>query len=264
MRMNKYILLGALSLVSLSSFAVESDWSGFYVGGNVGEAINSSNDQTILSSDGGVASADYVSAFNVMGNQTLDFNNFIAGVQSGYNYQIDHWVMGFEVMYDPATQASGSQTASVPTSNPNAYTGSGTTTITQTIYQNWNFTVGPRLGYAIHHFLFYVMGGYALSSINYTSQVNWGSGTVNLYNDNTTLRKALSGWAAGAGVEWQFIPKHWSVNATYLYEGFEHFNELSLVSDNPDQLPEPDPSASFNHKGAFNSNVLTLGINYLF
>ena len=260
MRFNKHVMLLLLSLMSSTSFAAESDWTGFYVGGNVGESIDSSNADTYMYSNGGVASSSYVTSFNQVGQQSLDFNNFIAGVQSGYNYQIHNWVLGVEASYDPATQATASQTSSVP-GNPGDYAGNSVTTITQTLYQSWNFTVHPRLGYVLKHFLIYATGGFALAKINYSSATTWNGTTQQLNNNNTVINQALPGWAAGAGVEWQFIPEHWSLNAQYLYEGFEHFNASNLITSNNIQS---DPNASVSQHGNFNSNVLTVGINYIF
>ena len=226
MRFNKHVMLLLLSLMSSTSFAAESDWTGFYVGGNVGESIDSSNADTYMYSNGGVASSSYVTSFNQVGQQSLDFNNFIAGVQSGYNYQIHNWVLGVEASYDPATQATASQTSSVP-GNPGDY----------------------------------ATGGFALAKINYSSATTWNGTTQQLNNNNTVINQALPGWAAGAGVEWQFIPEHWSLNAQYLYEGFEHFNASNLITSNNIQS---DPNASVSQHGNFNSNVLTVGINYIF
>lgn len=258
MKLNHFIALVSLFFLSVPSFSAESEWAGFYLGGNVGEGINSSNDQTILYSNGGIAGSSYVTAFNAAGQQALSFNNFMVGAQAGYNRQINQWIIGFETNYNAATQASGSQNTIVP-STPGDYDGQGSSNITQSIYQSWNFTIRPRIGYIINHFLIYATGGFALSKITYTSDTDWNNTDGDLLNDNTTINQALPGWAAGMGIEWKITPYHWSLNAQYLYEGFQNFSRLTSVNNS-----DNDPNASLNHKGQFNSNVLTVGINYLF
>ena len=253
----------SLLFVSVHSFASVSNWSGFYLGGNVGESIDSTNAQTSMYSDGGVAAADYVTAFNAAGNQLLDFNNFIAGVQAGYNYQLNNWVIGLETNYDPSTQATASQTSWVSGQVTGAYAGNGVTSIEQSIYQNWNFTVRSRIGYVVSHFLLYATGGFALADVNDTSYTNWNS-TLGYFNNVNQTASVLPGWAAGAGIEWKITPQHWSLNAQYLYEGFEHINNTTLLNASPANLIEPDPNASVSQKDIFNSNVLTVGINYFF
>ena len=260
MRIHKSIVTFFLLSLSSASFAATSDWTGFYVGGNLGESIDSTNAQTSMYSNGGVASSSFVANFNAAGQQSLDFNNFIGGLQAGYDYQINHWVVGLEVNYDPATQATGSQTSSVA-SVPGDYDGNGTS-ITQTLYQSWDFTVRPRVGYVINKFLFYVSGGFALAKINYSSATDWNNTDGDLINNNTTISAALPGWTVGAGVEWKFVPNHWSLDTQYLYQGFEQFSSTNSITST--NLIQPDPNAAVSQKGIFSSNVLMVGINYIF
>lgn len=256
MKLNKMIVLMSLALIPIYSWGSTADWSGFYLGVNAGESINSSNDQTILSvsPNSPIAGNDYVAAFNVAGNQALNFNNFIAGVQAGYRFQVNNWVIGLETNYDPTEQVTASQMNIVPNCD---YDGNCSSSITQSIYQSWDFTMRPQVGYAINHFLMYVTGGFSLTKINYNSYTNWDPVDNTITNDNTTINEVLSGWAAGAGIDWKFRA-HYSLSAEYLYQGFGNFNEQTGIRNNS------DPNALLNHKGEFSSNVLMLGINYLF
>jgi outer membrane immunogenic protein len=68
-----------------------------------------------------------------------------------------------------------------------------------------------RVGVAFDQFLLYGTGGLALADTKVTASA-LGVGISD--------SKTLTGWAAGAGVEWMFLPR-WSVKAEYLYRRFD-------------------------------------------
>ncbi len=51
--------------------------------------------------------------------------------------------------------------------------------------------------------------------------------------------KTLTGWTAGAGIEWMFLP-HWSLKAEYLYRSFS--SQTFFVA----QIPPGIPSGTVN------------------
>jgi outer membrane immunogenic protein len=71
-------------------------------------------------------------------------------------------------------------------------------------------TVRGRVGVAFDHVLLYGTGGLALVDTKVTAT----NGVLTLSDS-----KSQTGWAAGAGIEWMFLPR-WSLKAEYLYRSF--------------------------------------------
>jgi len=71
-------------------------------------------------------------------------------------------------------------------------------------------TVRGRFGVAFDQVLLYGTGGLAIADAKLSASA-LGVGL----SDNQTL----TGWTAGAGIEWMFLP-HWSIKAEYLYRSF--------------------------------------------
>ena len=64
------------------------NWTGFYVGGNIGYSWGRSSDTSALTNGAGTvlfASTD-----------KTDLNGVVGGGQIGYNWQIQNWVFGLE------------------------------------------------------------------------------------------------------------------------------------------------------------------------
>jgi outer membrane immunogenic protein len=64
------------------------NWSGFYIGGNVGYSWGRSNDTSTLTNTAGTT------LFTTAGGANLD--GVVGGGQIGYNRQIQNWVWGLE------------------------------------------------------------------------------------------------------------------------------------------------------------------------
>jgi outer membrane immunogenic protein len=169
------------------------NWTGFYIGGNLGAAFTSASFSDTLGS-----------TFTNSSNTT-----FLGGGQVGVNYEF--WggvVVGAEAMFDWAPNQNNTVTATLPAAAPGALSGA---TATATINNRWLSTATGKLGYAWDRVLLYGKGGGA-----------W----VGQYNSNLTAAGVpftLSsssnnnlGWTAGVGVEWAFWGT-WSARAEYDY-----------------------------------------------
>ena len=134
-------------------------WAGPYIGGNLGYQW------------GGVV------------NNATQPSGLQAGVQGGYNWQFDQFVVGGET----DLQLSGADDVFAPWkfSNP------------------WFGTLRARAGYAFNNILVYGTGGLAYGTLR-------GSNGA-LTEDHTSL-----GWTIGLGAE-VGINQNWSVKAEYLY-----------------------------------------------
>jgi outer membrane immunogenic protein len=158
---------------------VPQQWTGFYVGGNLGFGVAGITDNLPIA----VNSAMY---------------GAIGGVQVGYNYQINRLVLGVEADIQASSQ-SQSYTTTLPIV--------GDVTVGHKIPYFW--TARGRVGYA---FYCGCVMAYATLGIAYGSYQPYATAlgtTVSTTYTNTAL-------AAGAGVEWAVAEK-WTAKLEALY-----------------------------------------------
>ena len=168
------------------------NWSGFYIGGNLGVGFNNT---------GGVSDT-FGSTFGTTNN-----TQFLGGGQVGVNYEfLGGAVIGAEAMFDwlPNTQNTITVTNDANTANV-------------TLNNRWLTTVTGKLGYAWGSFpvLLYGKGGGAwvgTSSPGLT--VNGAPASFTTSNNNNF------GWTAGIGVEWAFAG-NWSARAEWDVVGLQ-------------------------------------------
>jgi outer membrane immunogenic protein len=204
------------------------NWSGFYIGGNLGAAWT-----------GGTFSDPFGNTFNGGGTSTTQF---VGGGQVGANYEF--WggaVIGVEADFDWLPNTSNTSNAIVDTFG---------NTDSLTANNRWLTTVTGRLGYAFDRVLVYGKGGGAwVGSSTPTITINGAPFTTTI-NSNW-------GWTAGFGVEWAFAGT-WSVRAEYDYVGL---NNQSFA------VPATAPAGIAGDVFTGNNRsvqLLTAGINYKF
>jgi outer membrane immunogenic protein len=151
------------------------NWSGFYLGGHLGYAWSSDK----------VTDTNGTSLYP-------DPDGFLGGVQAGYNWQFDRWVLGIEGDWS-WSDADGSATDN--------------TLVVLEGKHKWYATLTGRAGYAWDNWLWYVKGGAAWADTEYS--------IVSMIGGDYTR----SGWTVGGGVEWGFAPQ-WSTKLEYNYLDF--------------------------------------------
>ena len=170
------------------------DWSGFYLGGDLGAANG-----TASFSDRLVPPSTF-SASNPA--------SFIGGGHVGLNYEFrSGLVIGAEAMFDWLANSPMMFTAS----NTRAGTATGT------INNSWTTTVTGKVGFAWDRLLAYGKAGGA-----------WVGGTNNSLTVGATSAgvsgpSSSGGWTAGAGIEWAFAG-NWSARAEYDFIGLQGQN----------------------------------------
>ena len=164
------------------------NWTGFYIGGNVGGVWDTA---TVTDSLFGFSVSDTKSGF-------------IGGGQIGYNWQVSpQFVLGVEWMFDGTSLSS-----SFATSDGAGNSFSGNAKV------NWLTTVTGRLGYASNNWLFYVKGGggWVHESASATA-VDVNGNVFGAGGSDTN-----GGWVAGGGIEYGFTP-NWTARVDYQHLG---------------------------------------------
>ena len=130
------------------------NWTGFYIGGNLGAAFTSASFSDTLPS-----------TFTNSSNTT-----FLGGGQVGINYEF--WggvVVGAEAMFDWAPNQNNTVTATLPGGCPPGSLLAGQTSATRTFNNRWLTTATGKLGYAWDRVLLYGKGGGAWVGTNNSS-----------------------------------------------------------------------------------------------
>ena len=246
----------ALSLIPIfvMGASAQSDWKGFYAGGNIGGALGRSTADTSTIFTG----TDYFVASSVMaiesaGRQKLSTNAFTGGLEAGINAQFGNSVLGGELDYE-SLRMSDSQSSTVP------YPCCTTTsfTVDQSFKTNWLLTARPRFGYAMGSALLYATGGLAVTKVDYQAQF---SDTFAGASEGAFVNKAKYGWVGGFGVAFKGPVEHLSMKAEYLYNDF---GRLTMTASNLVAFTPPTafPANVFTHSMALHAHVIRAGVDY--
>jgi outer membrane immunogenic protein len=184
------------------------NWNGFYIGGFAGLATagNATTSDPCLSTALAACAAAGAGTYNGVAPVGYSLKtSFIGGGTIGWNWQSSgsHFVFGLE------NEIGYMHLQGSAVMNP---LGSGDT-VASTRIGNWYDAYTVRAGYAWDQALLYAKVGGV--SAGYSSGVVDNGGGVTI---DTTTNKVLTGWAAGAGVEYAWT-RNWSVKAEYLYLG---------------------------------------------
>lgn len=144
------------------------NWSGFYIGGDLGFA-NVSGEDTLTT---GAAERTSESG-----------NSLIGGIHGGYQKQIRELVLGAEVSYS----WTGAEFTAASANSPGLFVKTGMSDL---------LVVSGRLGYAYMNWLSYFKAGYASADIDYTAS---GTGTGSASSRG-------QGWMAGVGINHAVAP----------------------------------------------------------
>jgi outer membrane immunogenic protein len=205
------------------------NWSGFYIGGNLGAGWNSN----------GSVSDTFGSTFSTNSN-----TQFLGGGQVGVNYEF--WggvVVGAEAMFDwlPNTTNTISVTGAGPAAG---------STASATLNNRWLTTATGKLGYAWDRVLLYGKGGGAWVGTQSPSITVGGTPTSFTGTSSNNF-----GWTAGLGVEWAFWG-NFSARAEWDYIRLQNQN----FTVGPGTAFATDVISTNNRS----INMFTAGVNYKF
>lgn len=227
--------------------AVVYNWTGCYVGGDVGggwaRQHADTNNPTI----------------NAAVNQAPDFvtlkgSGVIGGVYAGCNYQFaTSWVVGLEGDWS-WTKLSDTQTG------PNNFLGgaplaSGSIAFSRNL--SWIASIRGRVGYlVVPSVLAYVTGGGAWARASYSGLDQFTGNCPNCVSFSNS--HTSGGWVVGAGLEWAATP-NWLLRAEYLHYEFDGPGSTTAFFA-PAFIA---PGAQFNY-GTFSVDEVRVGASYKF
>jgi outer membrane immunogenic protein len=232
-------------------YVAVSNWTGWYIGGNVGYGWGNSDVIFGDNLDPGLTALGIPS--QKLGNSV---NGVFGGGQIGYNWQIGSIVTGLEA----DIQASGIKgTAQGPGAALFTPTPTETITASSESKLSWFGTVRGRLGVTVTpNLLLYGTGGLAYGEVSHSGNfVNTGDAII--IASPASLSQTKTGWAAGAGVEWMFS-RGWSAKFEYLHVdlGGSSANGVSTFSG----LPGIVSSIGYSWNNRF--DTVRVGVNYHF
>jgi outer membrane immunogenic protein len=215
------------------------DWSGIYIGGQVGAATM--NDTFTAQTTTALLNAGTTTQTNPW--------SVVGGAEAGINFQFAPVVVGFEGTWT-SSYLSGTQVqAAVPAA----------TSIFTTSASHWYATATARLGYAANDFLFYVKGGGAWVRVVYSEQPY----SFNQYNVMQSIADTRTGWTIGGGVEYG-LTENLSLKVEYDFFDFGsrnyNFNALSFQPTTGGTTAIPAFPVGIKSI----SSMVTAGVNYRF
>ncbi|HEY8715207.1 MAG TPA: outer membrane beta-barrel protein [Candidatus Acidoferrum sp.] len=203
--------------------ALAPGWTGFYVGGNLGELWTTQ--------DAVWNPLPSPAAFTVLPvTGRLDSSGFVGGIQGGYNWQLaPTWVVGLEGDY--SWTGAGANIQGVWKFFPSGQPSFPTTLSSLTDNLDSLASVRGRIGYLVTpNALAYVTGGAAWGRFDYSA---FARNTANNYLASTSFSKIQSGFVVGGGLEWALTP-NWLIRGEYLYYEFGGSSVVASASLFPD------------------------------
>jgi outer membrane immunogenic protein len=174
------------------------DWTGIYIGANVGYAFEGYGDQVGIQSNlgGGVIPFD-----------ELNVQGWFGGGQIGADWQAGWAVFG--IVADIQFYDIDDDFNNTPSSDPD-FDFIETDASSQI---DWWGTFRGRLGWAWDRVLIYGTGGFAWASVEYDV---FTENTINGVNAKLKDDYTATGWTAGGGLSWA-IDDNWNVGGEVLY-----------------------------------------------
>ncbi|HET7885121.1 MAG TPA: outer membrane protein [Bradyrhizobium sp.] len=228
------------------------NWTGFYVGGNVGYGWGRSNLDTVLdpTSSWSIEGTAFQNQFVALSNQRLNPAGVLGGVQAGYNWQVGAAVLGVE------GDINGSDIG-----KRSIFTGANPPTVrtfNESIRNDWFATFRGRAGYAVDRTLLYVTGGLAVGGV----KGSWDLSSTNGYTKTAADNSTRVGWTVGAGIEHAFAP-NWTVKLEYLYTDLGSINYTSTYVPGSTFAP-PNFNYIEHLSQDFAFHTVRVGVNYKF
>jgi outer membrane immunogenic protein len=222
------------------------NWTGFYIGGNVGYSWGRSSDTATLTNGVGTLLFTDIAAHNMDG--------VVGGGQMGYNWQMSNWMFGLETDFQGSGQR-GDHLFTCPAGicTPGLVAPGPAVAVALNQKLDWFGTFRGRVGVAVvPTVLLYATGGLAYGDVKTTATVA-GLGT-------TSTDDVRVGWTVGAGVEAALGDSAWTAKLEYLY--MDIGRDSGTFATTTGALGGGTIAAAFNSR--LTDNIVRAGINYRF
>jgi outer membrane immunogenic protein len=255
--------------------AVVYNWSGFYIGGNIGysfgrdpfEIAGVSSIRTRQFRAFGTPAETLISDVTAagpafVGTGTADINGFVGGGQIGYNWQSAQWVFGLETDLQWTGQRGSINFCLIAGCPAGGFVANADYKL------QWFGTARARAGWLIDpRVLLYVTGGaaYGQFKADYTSGI-FGTPLLAASTSTTNL-----GWTVGGGIE-GMLSSNWTVKAEYLYVDLGSASSGTLAGGTTTAILANTPQQGFTTvvdttvagaaRTRLRDNIVRVGVNY--
>jgi outer membrane immunogenic protein len=254
----KLASIGIAAVVALAATPAFADWNGFYAGLNGGWAWASSN---ISETPFGVTAINDITPETIKPSP----NGALFGVQFGYNYQSENWLVGLEGDFDGASLTDNSQVIF-----PSLAGELGSTDAFAANEKiDWLASARVRGGITMDSALVYITGGVVVHRVvsKWAKEkpdnlaiisADTAPGTFS-QSGTGRFTQTRTGYVLGAGYEWMIAPE-WSVRGEYLFYDFSGNNFSPLP------IPGCDvgPCGVTMKIGHNEINEFRVAVNYMF
>jgi len=222
------------------SMAAVYNWTGFYVGGNIG---------------GGMASSHFDDPCFYCSSSTPTRGFFTGGAQVGYNYQLGYGVIGFEADVNGNSRFKESLIG-----------GGDSVAMKVGAKADISGTIRARAGLAMGNVLAYVTGGAAWADVKQTGvevdnsipSLTFGTPTGTTANNSGILW----GGVIGAGVE-VAVGSNWVVGGEFLHTMYQD-RDATIRRANGSAGCLFNPAANCVIRNQLNTDVARLRLGYKF
>jgi len=187
------------------------DWTGFYIGGNVGYAFSGDDEVEFRNEEG-----------NIRHVGDLELEGIFGGGQIGYDWQASSAVFGVVADVEAADINDDFRKSIVNDFDNGFIKGSDDIDV-------WG-TVRARVGWAFDNVLVYATGGLAWADVDYkldaANRPEFGEPLAGHAHDQQTR----AGYTVGGGLEWG-IDENWAIGAEYLYVNLGSYDVKGKVFD---------------------------------
>jgi outer membrane immunogenic protein len=226
------------------------NWTGFYVGANVGYAFGNA-DVVLLPSPNFLTIKPSPQMFEFIaanGTSTIRPSGFNGGFQAGYKAQVGAVVLGAEAdwSYLALKKSTATGLLLLP-DGMNAISYSQSASITQMV------TLRGIIGAPIGSLLPYVTGGLGVGWDRFSQMVQVPSIPGPCVCWSGQASRAQTGWVTGAGIEYA-ISARVSVKTEYLYTDLGSLQFATLGAR--------FPGLDFTHSAGFTNRTVKAGLNF--
>jgi outer membrane immunogenic protein len=252
----------------LTPAAAVYDWTGVYVGGEVGGKWTTDKWNTTCVDAGGAPLGACGSLLSLLAfpgapdstaGNTFKTSGLRAGVYGGLDIQVSpSWVVGVEADWGYYKQSStvagilGCSTAACTGGALVPFSLGGDST---SVKFGDDYSLRLRAGYLVlPTVLAYGTGGFALQRISTTLACTGATSPACLFNHLETQNNTLWGYTVGGGLEWRIAP-NWLLRGEYRYSNFGSLKSIFFANSG-------DLEVSTNQK--VSTQIATGGIAYFF